>query len=162
MQSGTVYRQPQLVPLTAVTGCSLWPTPRMRDWKAEGFQAGLRRAETGTLTLPTAVRMWPTPQVQDLKHSPQNAQASLRSGRQIQLTHAVGLWPTPTVSMMDVYSTKTTNHDTWVRLRQRGINGQLNPVFVEWLMGFPLGWTDLDASETPSCPKSQSGLGEGL
>jgi len=31
--------------------------------------------------------------------------------------------------------------------------GQLNPQFVEWLMGFPPGWTDLDASETPSSPK---------
>lgn len=26
--------------------------------------------------------------------------------------------------------------------------GQLNPTWVEWLMGFPLGWTDLNASET--------------
>lgn len=26
--------------------------------------------------------------------------------------------------------------------------GKLNPTWVEWLMGFPLGWTDLDASET--------------
>lgn len=25
--------------------------------------------------------------------------------------------------------------------------GQLNPTWVEWLMGFPLGWTDLNASE---------------
>ena len=23
------------------------------------------------------------------------------------------------------------------------IGGQLNPTWVEWLMGFPLGWTDL-------------------
>ena len=28
---------------------------------------------------------------------------------------------------------------------------------AEWMMGFPEGWTDLDASETPSSPKSQSG-----
>ena len=27
--------------------------------------------------------------------------------------------------------------------------GQLNPTWVEWLMGFPTAWTDLDASETP-------------
>jgi hypothetical protein len=26
--------------------------------------------------------------------------------------------------------------------------GQLNPMWVEWLMGFPLGWTDLEDSET--------------
>lgn len=28
------------------------------------------------------------------------------------------------------------------------VGGKLNPTWVEWLMGFPLGWTDLDASET--------------
>lgn len=31
---------------------------------------------------------------------------------------------------------------------QAGNGGKLNPMWVEWLMGFPLGWTDLDASET--------------
>ncbi len=29
-----------------------------------------------------------------------------------------------------------------------GNGGKLNPTWVEWLMGFPLGWTDLDASGT--------------
>lgn len=32
--------------------------------------------------------------------------------------------------------------------------GGLNPTWVEWLMGFPLGWTALLPSETPSSPKS--------
>lgn len=26
-----------------------------------------------------------------------------------------------------------------------GNGGQLNPTWVEWLMGFPLGWTDLQS-----------------
>ena len=26
---------------------------------------------------------------------------------------------------------------------------KLQPAFVEWMMGFPIGWTDLDHSETP-------------
>jgi hypothetical protein len=34
------------------------------------------------------------------------------------------------------------------------ISGSLNPEFVEWLMGYPLGWTDLKASETQSSRKS--------
>jgi hypothetical protein len=28
-----------------------------------------------------------------------------------------------------------------------GNGGQLNPTWVEWLMGYPLGWTDSSASE---------------
>ena len=34
------------------------------------------------------------------------------------------------------------------------VGGQLNPAWVEWLMGFPPGWTDLGASGTPSSRKS--------
>lgn len=37
--------------------------------------------------------------------------------------------------------------------------GSLNPTWVEWLMGFPLGWTDLDVSETPSSRKSSKSSG---
>jgi hypothetical protein len=32
--------------------------------------------------------------------------------------------------------------------------GKLNPTWVEWLMGFPIGWTELSASGTPSSPRS--------
>jgi hypothetical protein len=40
-------------------------------------------------------------------------------------------------------------------------SGQLNPTWVEWLMGFPLGWTDCQDSETPSSHKSQNGSDAG-
>ncbi len=37
--------------------------------------------------------------------------------------------------------------------------GQLNPTWVEWLMGFnPLGWTELEHSEIQSFPKLQKSL----
>jgi len=39
-------------------------------------------------------------------------------------------------------------------------NGRLNPTWVEWLMGFPLTWTVLQASETPSSRKSRKSLDE--
>jgi hypothetical protein len=34
------------------------------------------------------------------------------------------------------------------RAMRAGNGGKLNPKWVEWLMGFPLGWTDLEDSET--------------
>ena len=30
-----------------------------------------------------------------------------------------------------------------------GIIGRMNPAWTEWLMGYPIGWTELNASETP-------------
>lgn len=30
-----------------------------------------------------------------------------------------------------------------------GVIGRMNPEYVEWLMGYPIGWTELNASATP-------------
>jgi len=38
-----------------------------------------------------------------------------------------------------------------------GKDFQLNPQFVEEMMGFPIGWTDLKHSETQSCPSALNG-----
>lgn len=35
------------------------------------------------------------------------------------------------------------------------VPGSLNPPWVEWLMGYPIGWTDLQRSETQSSRKSR-------
>ena len=66
------------------------------------------------------------------------------------LTQAVqiaALWPTPTANE-DAAGTPNGkmqkmlgNHPD---VRNTGV-GTLNPQWVEWLMGFPSGWTDLDA-----------------
>ena len=37
------------------------------------------------------------------------------------------------------------------------VSGKLNPTFVEYLMGYPIGWTDLKDSATPSSRRSPSG-----
>jgi hypothetical protein len=36
-------------------------------------------------------------------------------------------------------------------------DGSPNPLWIEWLMGFPMGWTELPPSATPSSPRSPSG-----
>lgn len=43
-----------------------------------------------------------------------------------------------------------------VVLAEGRAGGYLNPLFVEWLMGFPIGWTALEPSGMLSCRKSQS------
>ena len=61
------------------------------------------------------------------------------------------MWPTPTVN-----DSKNNGGPSQLRDREKkGKNlnakagGSLNPEWVEWLMGYPKGWTDLKPSETP-------------
>ena len=72
-----------------------------------------------------------------------------------------GYWPTPTMSMYKGSSPATlTRKDgkdrTNDRLDHRVMaenGGQLNPTWVEWLMGWPLEWTDLKPSATDKFPQ---------
>ena len=54
-------------------------------------------------------------------------------------------WPTPTANLCFRYG-----HNQGSAKEKKFISepGQLNPMWVEWLMGFPLGWTDLEDSAT--------------
>ena len=77
-----------------------------------------------------------------------------------------GLWPTPTTGMSGCYpesdETYLARAERLGRLPHktlpRAIGGRPNPRWVEWLMGFPIGWQVLSDAETPSPPKSQNGL----
>jgi len=72
------------------------------------------------------------------------------------------LWPTPTrvTDSGGAALCKWGGAGSRAKLSQmvtpEELNGALNPTWVEWLMGFPLGWTALGASETPSFPRSPS------
>jgi hypothetical protein len=66
------------------------------------------------------------------------------------------LWPTPVASdwKNSGFPPAAANWDSLPgKLMKRGLaksgDGHLNPTWVEWLMGFPEGWTDLEHSETP-------------
>ena len=58
-----------------------------------------------------------------------------------------GYWPTPTVQDAEndggpsQYNRNSIPLNALVKLGTNG--GQLNPPWVEWLMGWPIGWTDL-------------------
>lgn len=84
-------------------------------------------------------------------------------------TEGTGLRLLPTIRASDSkgcggYGSKSANHGlkkkyltgtviSRYRIQHGGI---LNPMFAEWFMGFPIGWTDLSVSETPSCPNSST------
>ena len=72
----------------------------------------------------------------------------------LSLAGVAKLWPTPTASQEAKNATlpgSQINRDNLAGALLRAgekQGGQLNPEWVEWLMGYPTGWTDLDHSET--------------
>lgn len=69
-------------------------------------------------------------------------------------------WPTPTA--MDAAPAEGRDiHQVIASMPESGLpggggTGNLNPEWTEWLMGFPTGWTELDASETRCARPSSS------
>ena len=56
-----------------------------------------------------------------------------------------GLLPTPTATERSGVNPKTGKGGGLTH----SVGGQLNPVWVEWLMGYPEGWTDCEGLEIP-------------
>jgi len=95
----------------------------------------------------TACSLWPTPNATDGNKAPKYfASGSPSLPYAVKLAEA-GHYPTPTANRWDGLQSHGKNV----------ISGQLNPTWVEWLMGFPAGWTDCDVSEMPSYHRSQNG-----
>jgi hypothetical protein len=102
---------------------------------------------------------WPTPRVTGSGEDIEKIQQRFQNGLQYKkrLEEAVALWPTMTANGMG-----STGHRALLdkrissgditpdekRQMTAGHGGRLNPTWVEWLMGFPLGWTDLEDLET--------------
>ena len=88
--------------------------------------------------------LWPTPNAWDGKRGPRSAENLATKKHQINLITAVK-WATPTVCGNN--NRKGASKTSGDGLATQ-VGGQLNPTWVEWLMGWPLEWTDLKPLET--------------
>ena len=59
-------------------------------------------------------------------------------------------WPTPTAHMAKETNAPSEANRNEPSMASR-VGGKLNPMWVEWLMGWPLGWTDLKPLEMDKC-----------
>jgi len=99
-----------------------WPTPTATLGSKGGRITPRKGREGGTLIEAVSARTWPTPVASASKGSSQAA-LKRKSGAdrsKARLDHAV----------------------------MASDGGQLNPEWVEWLMGWPIGWTELKPLET--------------
>jgi len=113
-------------------------------WEQRTLEQTIRGTESG---------FWPTPTVCG-NYNRKGASKTSGDG----LATAVAKWPTPTAHMAkETNAPSEHNRNTPTLTAQAG--GSLNPTWVEWLMGWPLGWTDLKPLEMDKfhCVQQQPG-----
>jgi hypothetical protein len=88
--------------------------------------------------------VWRTPQASDWKNRGKTLEQitkRLKEGRQLGLAEQVRMLPTPTCQ-----DAKNNGAPSQMVRNTKPLNavvgGALNPDWVEWLMGWPIGWTD--------------------
>jgi hypothetical protein len=167
-RSGRAYELPTLVPHTEENESGFVPTPEASNTKAVALRTNGR---------PPKNYLWPTPTAsEDMAECMKRAEnMDGHNKHSLPLSRAVRLWPTP--SAREVRNgwqdregeTKGTQESlSTIVMRELGrktsepcTGGQLNPTWVEWLMGYPLEWTALEDSATPSSRKSRNGSAKG-
>jgi hypothetical protein len=71
------------------------------------------------------------------------------------------LWPTPRAEYDSGKHRGSSDTLHSAIKSQYPSSGALNPTWVEWLMGYPLGWTDCGDSATRSSRRSRNGSSGG-
>ena len=125
---------------------SMWPTPNASDGTGGPGNSG----RDGGLNLRTAVKQWPTPRASEAEHP---GRKSNNHNGQKGLAEAVNMYPTPRATDYK----GAVSADAMTKAADRGYSpnlpeqiaamsggGQLNPDWVEWLMGWPIGFTSLE------------------
>ena len=137
----------------------------VRSDVAHAFAERLQRGERGYAFLeqgapalePASERceggLWPTPCV----HGNYNRRGLSENSGDGLATAVAKMWPTP--KRQNANGGPCRHGDGGLDL-QTAANGTLNPAWVEILMGFPLGWTDLDCDEPEPWPGWPALMGE--
>jgi hypothetical protein len=132
----------------------LWPTPNAslngydadpERWEARRESLAQKYGNNGMgMPLGIAARLWPTPTSRDHKDG--------RYCPNVPLNGLLGrvVWATP-----QARDFRTGQKEGWDNpARSRNLNdqmgGKLSVIFVEWLMGYPAGWTACEVSATRS------------
>jgi hypothetical protein len=111
----------------------------------ERFAKSVKKHRLLTLNDQVA-HLFPTPRAADGDkgtRSPDGARKEVRRGHRVDLPCYVQLYPTPTCN--DAKNNNPPSQRTENGRHSDQLNvvagGALNPDWVEWLMGFPIGWT---------------------
>ena len=161
-----LFQRAVSMPRTKGTGSGLWLTPTavQTDEHPDKMRKRMEKYPNGTTvgSLTSQVKyapLWPTPTAMS---GGENVAPSHRDGTHGWNTGAavkdslsenpVRTWPTPTAMSGGAPKSRFMGSSE--------TDGQLNPEWVEWLMGFPIGHTELKLWGTQSSRKSRKSSGE--
>jgi hypothetical protein len=147
---------PSMRPTEEIASGSLLPTPSATSYGTnQGGAAGRVGKVRPSLETMARKALWPTPAATDYKGSVigETLEKRRSMARGVRLPEQVArLMPTPRVCS----GLRSSGMNRTELTTQQGVPGSLNPTWVEWLMGFPEGWTDLGPSATRSSRKSST------
>lgn len=159
VSNGIAFRRRPSAPLTSGTGygsSDTLPTPRLLMTGAVTERRAMDK--NPNLEVVLARRLLPTPRSSDADRGGRGDLLTVLRGYE---TRHAGTLPTPTARDWRSGKASTETHDRNARplnealaLMSGNAAGHVNPRFLEWMMGYPIGWTELRRSGTPSCPKS--------
>jgi hypothetical protein len=130
----------------------MWPTPTASDQNIASQSPEIRIRPNG-ICLADAARMWPTPTARDWRSescSPEFMEERNAQTRGKTLPWEVRMWPTPTAitnnggPALCKWGGAGAREKLRTMVSPEELNGQLNPVWVAWLMGWPLEWINLE------------------
>ena len=158
---------------------AMWGTPRTGDGMTHQLREGVTNPKG---RLEDQVSMWRTPDTNQCGGA-QGAEKRLAGGHALRLQDQVSSWGTPTTrdwkdgdtSQADVPTNGLLGRQVceweaglsvrpmpagrmcWCGIPGCGLRShkrKLNPMFVEWLMGWPLFWTDVSTACGPAAMES--------
>lgn len=114
-----------------------WPTPSTQDAKNNG---GPSQAVSASPPLSSVASQWPTPRSSDRENR------TTKNAPSHGLTHGKTLAGEASARSLPAPGSEASGHTCSPECLR------LNPLFVDWLQGFPPGWTDCDATAMPWFP----------
>ena len=162
------------LPVDGVCAGKLWPTPTSIE------RSGINPNTGSGAVLTHAVSLWRTPDANCMRgpSSEERMEWKREKGMPISINDQVAevergaLWPTPCSRGNDgggpiglgggARARRNLDERVGEDARKKLCSGSLNPAWVEILMGFPLGWTDIDCDEPEPWPGCPALMGERL
>lgn len=133
--------------------------PTFKEWVTTFKQESLARQKSVPLTSENDSSFLPTPTAVSYGNNKGGAAGrvgkvrhSLESmAKHSYLNDWMAKWPTPTVhgNYNQAGASPNSGDGLETAVRRDTTGGNLNPMWVEWLMGFPIGWTVCEPLGTP-------------